>query len=179
MTRRRAAQDELRRRATHDPLTGLPNRHAMHERLAEAVAEARATGRPGAVLFCDLDGFKQVNDQYGHISGDRVLVVIARRLTEVSRSKDAVGRLGGDEFVVVASDLDAEQSERLAARLRLAVEHPVTIDGMAVQVGLSVGVAVVSGDSGDVADVLRRGRRGDVPRQAAPDESNGRGGPGG
>ncbi len=155
VTRRRAAQDELRRRASQDPLTGLLNRHAMHEKLAAAVEEARRTGRPGAVLFCDLDGFKRVNDEHGHEAGDRVLAVIARRLCEASRAQDAVGRLGGDEFVIVARDVDAAQAEQLASRLRVAVDNPVTTDGSTVQVGLSVGVAILSGDTVDAAAVLR------------------------
>ena len=119
VTRRRAVHEELRRRANEDPLTGLLNRHAMHELLAEAVADARRTGRPGAVLFCDLDGFKSVNDDHGHACGDRVLAAVAQRLADASRAQDAVGRLGGDEFVVVARDMAPEQ----AAAAGRAVAH--------------------------------------------------------
>jgi len=175
VTRRRAAADELRRRASQDPLTGLLNRHAMHEQLVAAVEDAQLNGRPGAVLFCDLDGFKRVNDEYGHAAGDRVLAVIARRLCEASRAQDAVGRLGGDEFVIVARGVEAAQAELLASRLRVAVDNPVTVDGSTVQVGLSVGVAILSRDTVDAAAVLRAADEAMYRDKPDPEASSARG----
>jgi GGDEF domain-containing protein len=102
---RRLAEDELRLQALHDPLTGLPNRLLMLDRLKHALTGvARQPGSVG-LLFLDLDGFKQVNDAHGHIAGDQLLVAVAERLTQTLRPTDTLARLGGDEFVVLCEDL--------------------------------------------------------------------------
>ena len=143
---------ELRHLALHDALTGLPNRTLVLDRLRHAVARARRSGRPAAVLFCDLDGFKAVNDGHGHERGDAVLCAVAARLTEAARASDTVGRLAGDEFVVVCEDLEGEDAVRdIAARLRAAVARPV--GGLAVDV--SIGGALWR-DGDDAAALLQR-----------------------
>jgi diguanylate cyclase (GGDEF)-like protein len=126
--------------ALHDSLTGLANRANFFARIDDALdAEGQLVG----VLYVDLDGFKPVNDHFGHGVGDQVLVTIARRLEHAVRPTDVVARLGGDEFVdlcpVVGSDAEVQA---IAQRLVEQAEQPIDVDGHAVQIGASVGVAV-------------------------------------
>jgi diguanylate cyclase (GGDEF)-like protein/PAS domain S-box-containing protein len=136
---RRKAHLELARRARVDPLTGLLNRSSLLERVDAAIATAARTGRHGALLFCDLDGFKPVNDTHGHAVGDGLLAVIARRLEAQVRGGDTAARFGGDEFVVVANALDDDELEDLVRRLRNAVAKPVDVNGTMVSVTMTVG----------------------------------------
>jgi len=129
ITERRAQQQDLSHRASHDPLTDLPNRIELTGRLLEAISAAARTGRPGAVLFVDLDGFKDVNDQHGHLIGDQALTVVAARLTAAVRLGDMVARLGGDEFLIVADDLTSAGAAELADRLARAVAAPINVPG--------------------------------------------------
>lgn len=151
---RKAGEAELVHRAAHDPLTGLPNRSTLTDRLAVAVDRARASGEAGAVLFCDLDGFKAVNDTHGHDVGDQVLQVISARLAEQVRPGDLVARLGGDEFVVVAEQVSDAETEGLARRLEDAVAAPITVDAVTVTLTVSVGTARLNGTA-EVSDLLR------------------------
>jgi len=149
---------ELTRRALHDPLTGLPNRTLLEDRLAMALAGQRRTGSVLGVLFCDLDHFKVVNDSYGHDTGDDVLVTTAQRLTHAVRATDTVSRLGGDEFVVLCPDLASQSEltdvvERIVALLAAPMEiagHELTVSG---SVGVSFGAGVDAPSS--LADLLR------------------------
>lgn len=125
-----------------DGLTGLPNRVVLTDRLAQAFARTFRTGRPLALLFVDLDGFKGVNDTLGHAAGDDLLVVAAHRLRGAVRRSDTVARLDGDEFIVLCEDADARTALTIARRVRLAVSGPADITGVHVRVGVSVGVAV-------------------------------------
>jgi diguanylate cyclase (GGDEF)-like protein/PAS domain S-box-containing protein len=152
---RRAAREELTHRAGHDDLTGLPNRHTLHSRLGAAIEAAHLSGKEGALLFCDLNRFKAVNDRYGHSAGDRVLIVIAQRLAGASRRGDTVARLGGDEFVILAEDTSPQKAAALAERLRRAVESPVVIDQVLVRLTISIGVAHF-GDSRDPRELMDR-----------------------
>jgi len=129
ITERRSHQQDLSHRASHDPLTDLPNRIELTGRLLEAISAAARTGRPGAVLFVDLDGFKDVNDQHGHLIGDQALTVVAARLTAAVRLGDMVARLGGDEFLIVADDLTSAGAAELADRLARAVAAPINVPG--------------------------------------------------
>jgi diguanylate cyclase (GGDEF)-like protein/PAS domain S-box-containing protein len=141
ITARRAAEAELRHRAAHDPLTGLANRATLTDRLAHATAGFDVRAGTGAVLFCDLDGFKSVNDTYGHDVGDTVLRVVAARLTEQVRPCDTVvARLGGDEFVVLAADLTLSDAEGLAARIERCVAGPIAVGGVTVTITVSIGI---------------------------------------
>lgn len=138
VTGAREQEQALAARASTDPLTGLANRRHVLDRLQLALdGEARV-----AVLFCDLDAFKQVNDTFGHSLGDEVLVIAARRMRAVVPSADLVGRIGGDEFAVVLAGPGCEQiAGRVAERIREAIAAPMVVGGRELQVGVSIGIA--------------------------------------
>ena len=146
---------ELERRATHDPLTGLANRDLLFERLELLLDQRHRTGI--AVAFIDLDDFKQINDDHGHLAGDRVLAEVAERLRAASRQGDVVARMGGDEFVVAGEAADEAAAQDLADRMRAAVAGPVSVDGSEATVRASVGHAFVApGDHAHAGEVLSR-----------------------
>ena len=147
-------REELRREATHDSLTGLWNRAAVLSILDREVTRARREGTPVAVLIADVDHFKDVNDTYGHLTGDQVLREIASRLRGAVRPYDAVGRYGGEEFVFVLPGCDRTQALMAAERLRECVAvRPVELPAASVPVSISLGVT--STDAGGRADVER------------------------
>jgi diguanylate cyclase (GGDEF)-like protein len=155
VTDARAAEQRLRHRALHDPLTGLPNRDLLMDHLSHALARASRSGTGVAVLFCDLDRFKEVNDTYGHEAGDALLTTVGNRLRDAVRPGDTVARLGGDEFVVVTEGLhDASVVIGLAKRLRAELLQPIDIGPARVLVGASIGMAV-AGPEDDARSVLR------------------------
>ncbi|MEU4688800.1 diguanylate cyclase [Actinoplanes sp. NPDC023714] len=140
---------ELQHQANHDPLTGLPNRSQL------ACWAADRTGSPLAVLLLDLNGFKKVNDTYGHAAGDVLLHEIGARLGAVLEPGDLAGRLGGDEFLVLLPDADSARSARTIARIRDAVSRPIAIgNGREVTVGVSVGFALRAAGSDVTLDTL-------------------------
>lgn len=151
---RRAEHLELTRRARIDPLTGLHNRSSLTERVEAAITTARRTGRDGALLFCDLDAFKPVNDNHGHGVGDQVLAIIARRLEAQVRAGDTTARFGGDEFVVVADDLAGAELADLVGRLREAVSATIDVSGVTVDLTLTVGSVPITGADEETADGL-------------------------
>jgi diguanylate cyclase (GGDEF)-like protein/PAS domain S-box-containing protein len=158
VSERKQAEIELARRATHDDLTGLPNRVLLLEKITAALGSARRSGRPGAVLFCDLDGFKLINDSRGHPVGDAVLQLVSRRLESVVRADDVVARLGGDEFVVLARDVTVHEATSLAQRVLDTLSQPVTAGGHDVFVTTSVGIATYDAGTAlgiDAHDMLR------------------------
>jgi diguanylate cyclase (GGDEF)-like protein len=145
---RKHLQRQLAHRATHDALTGLPNRMVMSDRLAQALIRAARTGSTVAVLFCDVDRFKQINDTQGHSVGDQVLVAMARRLQQAVRQADLVARFGGDEFVVLLEDVDTPAEARAMARsLQATTTSPIVVDGRPLHFGVSCGIAVHCGTS--------------------------------
>jgi diguanylate cyclase (GGDEF)-like protein/PAS domain S-box-containing protein len=152
VTEERRAEAALRRRADTDPLTGLDNRARLFEALAGVLADDDAG--PCGLLFCDLDGFKQVNDAHGHHEGDVLLVEIAGRLRRVAGPGDVVARLGGDEFVVLSPGADQAALAVLAERVEHELSRPVTVPSGVVQVGVSVGTAI--GPAGSDPDALVR-----------------------
>jgi diguanylate cyclase (GGDEF)-like protein/PAS domain S-box-containing protein len=154
VTARKDAERELRHHAAHDPLTGLPNRRYLQHRFLSVLERTRTTGRPGALLFCDLNHFKLVNDSYGHEAGDRALREIADRLTAGVRHGDTVARLGGDEFAVLAEDIAGEDLAALIARLESAVSRP--LPNIAVQVTTSIGTVPITPDSTDLDTLLHQ-----------------------
>ena len=147
----KAAEDRLRQLATRDVLTGLANRALFSDRLAQAAARQLRHGRGLAVLFCDLDGFKPINDAFGHRAGDRVLVEIARRLERVTRDADTVARVGGDEFVMICEGVadDGELGE-LADRIIAVVNEPIAVAESPVRVGISIGIGLAPQDGREV-----------------------------
>ncbi|HZJ27433.1 MAG TPA: diguanylate cyclase [Acidimicrobiia bacterium] len=155
ITQLKTAQARLKRQATHDPLTGLPNRRLLTDEALGAIERAARHPVPIGMLFCDLDGFKEVNDELGHEAGDHLLVEIGRRLAETVRTIDTVARMGGDEFVVLCEDAGTRDDlERLARRIVAATNRPIEIDGRSVVVGVSVGVAL-AGEHTRAAGLLR------------------------
>jgi diguanylate cyclase (GGDEF)-like protein len=153
-SRQRRKLDEL---AFFDGLTGLPNRVLLLDRLQRLLATATRYDRPFAIHYLDLDGFKEVNDTYGHAAGDAVLREVARRLESVVRDSDTVARLGGDEFVVVQPQLEhPKDAERLAARLRAAFEEPITFDRRQMAIGTSIGTSRYPRDGRDITALMSR-----------------------
>jgi diguanylate cyclase (GGDEF)-like protein len=143
VTGRRAAEEQIRYMALHDALTGLPNRTLFRDRLDQAIAHASRARSAFAVLACDLDRFKAVNDSLGHPAGDALLRVVAERMRNVLRPYDTIARLGGDEFAIVLAYLDeAREADGIADRLIAAVSEPIDLDGQSVEVGVSIGVTI-------------------------------------
>ena len=143
---RQNAQAQLSWKASHDELTGLTNRAAAVEHLDRAMARALRHDFWPAVLFCDLDGFKAVNDAYGHGCGDRVLARTASRLVAAVRPEDVVARWGGDEFVVVAEHIVSEvQGRAVACRIQAAVAEPLTVDQRRLELSVTIGMVMAEG----------------------------------
>lgn len=152
---RRAAQEKIAHMARHDALTGVPNRLLLRERLEQVVQECHQGSR-AAILYLDLDGFKPVNDTFGHPAGDRILQQAAERLRGCLGPDDMVARFGGDEFVVVQPRIGASyEAGRLARRIIRALSEPFFLDSQPVQIGTSVGVALAPVDGGSSDDLLR------------------------
>lgn len=142
--------------AYHDRLTGLPNRVLVQDRLQQALLKARRTGSQLALLFLDLDYFKQVNDSLGHAAGDHLLQAVARRLTDSVRASDTVARLGGDEFLILLEDIPgAEMAGNIAAKLVNALQSPFPIDGHEVRIGSSIGIALYPEHGEDAAHLVQ------------------------
>ena len=152
----RSAHETVLHMAHHDALTGLPNRTLLRQRIEQAIVKARCSERHAAVVFCDLDKFKRVNDALGHEAGDVLLREVAERLTRAVRRDDTVARLGGDEFVIVLTDLaNADDAEAVVRTLIAAVSEPMTIAGQQFIVTTSMGLSVfpLHGETGD--DLMR------------------------
>lgn len=152
----RQSERQLQHQATHDALTGLANRWLFTEALDQALSLAERTGRRVALLLLDLDGFKSVNDSFGHAVGDKLLVDVAQSLKAQVRASDMVARIGGDEFVVLLRDLDKPSDAVVVAdKLVAALSAPRTIDGFALKTGCSVGIAMYPGDAQDPEALMR------------------------
>lgn len=150
-----AANKQLRHLATHDTLTGLPNRVLMDDRLSQAIAHADRHGESFAVLWLDLDRFKLVNDSLGHRAGDELLKEVAQRLKGVVRSIDTVARLGGDEFVLIVSpDRQRDVAQQLAGRLIEVMEAPVRVAGVEIHTSPSIGIAFYPNDGATIETLL-------------------------
>ena len=146
-----------RSHALRDPLTGLPNRMLLDDRIGQAVARTSRTHEPFAVIVVDLDNFKDVNDVRGHGAGDQVLRALARRFQAAVRTTDTVARIGGDEFVVLSPDTaDDDQAAVLVGRLRHALRQPFTIDGTTIEVDGSIGWAIAPDDGATSDELLAR-----------------------
>lgn len=160
---RRNAERALAHQALHDPLTGLPNRSLLLDRLELALARSVRTGENVTVMLIDLDGFKDVNDTLGHGVGDELLRVIARRLQQTLRDADSVARLGGDEFVVVAeTSIDALHSGTVSSRILEALREPVSLVGQQISVSGSIGVMVGNAQQDRTIDAATLLRKADI-----------------
>jgi len=147
---------DLERIAHFDPLTGIPNRVLLADRLAQAIAHAQRSGNMMAVCYLDLDGFKPVNDQFGHEVGDQLLIEISLRIKDCLRAADTVARIGGDEFVLLLLDVsDIKECEAVLERILSAVAEPAMIAGNPLSVSASLGFTVYPNDVAD-ADILMR-----------------------
>lgn len=154
VTERKRAEETILHMATHDSLTDLPTMNLARDRLEMAMAQARRTGCVMAVLFVDVDRFKEINDTRGHDAGDRALKAIASRIAARVRESDTVARIGGDEFLVILSNLKSREDSRVvAAKIIEAFSSPVELDAENVSVTVSVGIACF-GDDGTTADTL-------------------------
>ena len=150
ITQRKKAELQVEHMAMHDGLTGLANRTLFRQRLQSIAMRAARNGRQFAILACDLDRFKAINDTRGHGAGDTVLLAVAARLKSVLRDGDFVARLGGDEFAIILDPIDGRgEAGRIAERVIELVGRPIDLDGQSASVGMSVGVALGQGDPAD------------------------------
>jgi diguanylate cyclase (GGDEF)-like protein/PAS domain S-box-containing protein len=163
VTARREAAEALIDLSLRDSLTGLPNRVALMDRLGVALTHTARSSDVLALLFCDLDEFKRVNDTLGHTTGDDVLVEIAYRLTRARRASDTIARTGGDEFVILCEGLKAvEDAAKIAEKIRDAVEAPIVIGGNNAVLSVSIGIVTVQADAAKLADPMMLLRNADA-----------------
>ncbi|MBP6395577.1 MAG: EAL domain-containing protein [Giesbergeria sp.] len=161
ITQRKEDEEKIRHLAYYDPLTLLPNRRLLMDRVQHALATSRRTQHLGALMFIDLDNFKLVNDSLGHDKGDLLLREMAQRLTAAVREGDTVARIGGDEFVVVLENLNthprkaARQAEQVAEKIRLSLAQPMHLAGQAVQGSCSIGVVLFADDTASADDLMK------------------------
>jgi diguanylate cyclase (GGDEF)-like protein/PAS domain S-box-containing protein len=156
ITGRKQMENELAHQALHDTLTGLPNRALLADRLLHSLARARRRGSQVAVLFLDIDHFKQVNDSLGHSGGDDLLRHAADRIAAVIRADDTVARFGADEFVIVCDDIRVEEAEQIAERVLRAVRPPCLIGTQQLRMTASIGIAIAIADQHATAESLLR-----------------------
>ena len=156
MAERVQVERRMRDMAHHDAITGLPNRNLLHDRMDQALRQSRRTGERLAVMFLDLDRFKNINDTLGHLVGDDLLRHVAQRLSMALRASDTLARLGGDEFVVLLPRVDSrDQVAMVAEKLLSVLEAPMDVQEHALHISTSIGVCICP-DDGDCADVLLR-----------------------
>ena len=146
---------QLERMALHDPLTQLPNRTLIQDRLHQGMLAARRAKKSTALIMADLDGFKDINDNHGHGIGDQLLKEVAGRMTSSLRQSDTVGRLGGDEFAVVLPFTDVAGARRTAEKLLEAMRQPFRIDGRAITVASSLGIAAYPDHATDITALCK------------------------
>ncbi len=171
VSEKRENQAKIERLAHYDPLTGLPNRRLLLDRLHQAVAQASRHGRAISLLFLDLDGFKDVNDAFGHAVGDEVLKAVAERLTDCVRKGDTVARLGGDEFIVVLPEVRTRANAALVAeKILRAMNAP--LEKIAAAIGTSIGIALLpTGGTNDAESLMKQA---DTAMYAAKEAGRGR-----
>jgi diguanylate cyclase (GGDEF)-like protein/PAS domain S-box-containing protein len=154
---RKAHLDALQHQALHDALTGLPNRVLLHNRIEQAILGMRRQGTPFALMFLDLDGFKEINDAFGHYTGDILLAEVGARLLAHVRPGDTVARLGGDEFAIVIGNLgESRAATHPGTQLRASLEQPFVIEGHRLSVGASIGLVYCPEHGTDATTLMRR-----------------------
>lgn len=140
--------------ATHDALTSLPNRTLFTEQLNQSIKQSHRHNNVTAIFFMDLDGFKQVNDKYGHDAGDKVLVEISQRISEIVREEDLFARIGGDEFTLILNNLASQEAALpIADKIISVVNRPVRCEDLEFNVGVSIGISFYPND-GEATDQL-------------------------
>ena len=150
------AEAKLQQQALSDALTGLPNRRLLSDRLSQSIANAKRDGSMVAIIYIDLDGFKLVNDSFGHSFGDMLLIRVTERIASRVRKSDTLARLGGDEFAVVMNRLnDVEHADLLARSLLQVISEPYEIDGQAITIGASIGICVFPDQANDESELLQ------------------------
>lgn len=156
ITEQKTSEQQLVHRAEHDSLTDLPNRGLFMDRLRSGIARAKRNNQPLALLFVDLNDFKPVNDCHGHQTGDRLLRVVAQRLTAAVREVDTVARVGGDEFAVILEAItDADDAAAVAVKIAECIGEPFSIDSHTLRIGASTGIAIFPGDGDEVSALLQ------------------------
>jgi len=156
ISERKRAEEHIRHLATHDPLTDLPSLRLAMDRLASALSIAHRYKRIAAVMFVDLDGFKNVNDTLGHDAGDYTLQEVARRLLSCVRETDTVARIGGDEFLIIATEINSpDNAAQIAEKIIQAVSQPVMIHGRQALIGASIGIALFPDHSDDKDQLIK------------------------
>lgn len=155
VTEKRKLMEVLQWRADHDVLTGLPNRSLLYDRFKQSAAIAHRNHSSLAVCVLDLDGFKLINDRYGHAIGDRLLVEVSNRLKKIIRGEDTVARLGGDEFVILLGLLHVNELEMAMQRILTSLSLAYTIDGIELNISASIGVTLYPKDDADIDSLLR------------------------
>ena len=155
VTDRKRAEERLAHQATHDDLTGLPNRTLLFDRMEQCIAAGSGAATPFALLLLDLDRFKEINDTFGHHSGDAVLHQLSPILEEAVRHSDVVARLGGDEFGIILPGADERWARAVADRIRAKLEQPILVNGMPLELGVSIGIALHPQHGLDAATLLK------------------------
>jgi diguanylate cyclase (GGDEF)-like protein len=173
-----ALLEQVRHQALHDPLTGLPNQRLLVDRIEMALAQSQREHSQVGLLFLDLDGFKSVNDTFGHATGDELLCAVVERIQEQIRSGDTVARVGGDEFVVLPNICQVDEADLIAKRLASALRRSHRVGTNTIRAPASVGTAVSGRDGSDPGSLLRhadaamyrvkRGRRRRTPPHRPP-----------
>lgn len=157
ITEAKKHQAEVNRKAYHDQLTGLPNRFMLQDRLSHAIAIKYRDGKKLALLFIDLDGFKEVNDNFGHDAGDALLKNVAGKLLNVMRSEDTVSRLGGDEFIILVEDVrDLENLKIVAQKAISSIREPFHFRGQEIIIGASMGISIFPSDGLDIESLIKK-----------------------
>ena len=156
ITEQKLAEDKIRYLATHDGMTGLVNREMFNQLINLAIEQARRYSRKLAVLFIDLDGFKEINDSLGHEFGDRMLIIVAQRLKGCMRSSDVVARFGGDEFVILIPEVkDINQLSMIANNLLSVIAQPEDVMGRLCKVTASIGISIFPVDANNVSSLMK------------------------
>ena len=156
ITQRKLNEEKIEKLAYSDPLTGLPNRALMHDRLGQMIVRAKRNSHRISLFFIDLDHFKKVNDTFGHDKGDQLLIIVADRLKKVLRNCDSVARLGGDEFVILIDDInDREDASLIACKILESMAQPIILDNKEVVTTTSIGIAMFPEDGVDPVTLLK------------------------
>lgn len=157
VTEKKRLDDLIWRQANYDSVTNLPNRHLFLDRLAQEIKKCRRAKESLALLFIDLDRFKEVNDEFGHAVGDQLLVEVSRRINDCIRSSDTVARLGGDEFTVILADLArTSRIETVARNITNVLAQPFHFDGIEASISGSIGIAIYPVDASDINELIKK-----------------------